>query len=116
MPRITRALARLLAAPPRLPPATNFVKRPSLSIASLPAPKPLLLARTSYLPLSTPAAWSSSPILAAVLQLRHGSRGTEYQPSQRKRKRKHGFLARKRSLGGRKILGRRLLKGRKQLA
>ncbi|KAG6857251.1 hypothetical protein H0H87_007084 [Tephrocybe sp. NHM501043] len=73
MPRIARALARLLAAPPRLPPAT-FVKRPSLSIASLPAPKPLLLSRPSYVPLSTPAAWSSSPILAAVLQLRHAAR------------------------------------------
>ncbi|KAF8070258.1 ribosomal protein L34, partial [Lyophyllum atratum] len=48
-------------------------------------------------------------------QLRHAQRGTEYQPSQRKRKRKHGFLARKRSLGGRKILGRRLNKGRKYL-
>ncbi|KAG6901163.1 hypothetical protein C0995_016298 [Termitomyces sp. Mi166 len=74
MPRISRALARLLAVPPR-PQPVSFIKRPSLSIPSLPVLKPLLLSRPSYLPLSIPAAWSSSPVLAAVLQLRHGSRG-----------------------------------------
>ncbi|KAF8348085.1 ribosomal protein L34, partial [Amanita rubescens] len=47
---------------------------------------------------------------------RNAQRGAEYQPSQRKRKRKHGFLARKKSLGGRKILSRRLAKGRKYLS
>ncbi|KAF8271505.1 ribosomal protein L34, partial [Lactarius quietus] len=51
-----------------------------------------------------------------VVQARHRSRGTEYQPSQRKRKRKHGFLARKRSVGGRKILERRKEKGRRHLS
>jgi large subunit ribosomal protein L34 len=50
-----------------------------------------------------------------VVHSRHQSRGTEYQPSQRKRKRKHGFLARKRSVGGRKILERRRTKGRAHL-
>ncbi|KAF9047261.1 ribosomal protein L34, partial [Panaeolus papilionaceus] len=49
-------------------------------------------------------------------QQRFAQRGTEYQPSQRKRKRKHGFLARKRSVGGRKILSRRMAKGRKYLS
>ncbi|EED78768.1 predicted protein, partial [Postia placenta Mad-698-R] len=59
---------------------------------------------------------TTSPILSVVQQVRFRSRGTEYQPSQRKRKRKHGFLARKRSVSGQKILVRRRAKGRRFLS
>ncbi|KAI0029212.1 ribosomal protein L34-domain-containing protein, partial [Vararia minispora EC-137] len=51
-----------------------------------------------------------SPIIQQVRAIHR-----TYQPSQRKRKRRHGFLARKRTVGGRKILARRKAKGRHYL-
>jgi large subunit ribosomal protein L34 len=76
----------------------------------LPSPHPMLLRPIP------PLCASPTPTFSPVMvHARHRSRGTEYQPSQRKRKRKHGFLARKRHVGGRKILERRRTKGRAHL-
>ncbi|KAG0261691.1 hypothetical protein BG011_000787 [Mortierella polycephala] len=56
------------------------------------------------------------PTVFGTSQARFVSYGREYQPSQRVRKRRHGFLARMKSRGGRRIIQNRLLKGRKYLS
>jgi len=57
---------------------------------------------------------SSHPSLANV-QIRCGPRRT-YNPSNRVRKRRHGFLVRLNTRNGRKILKRRRAKGRRDLS
>lgn len=59
-------------------------------------------------------AYVPGTVLGALAQARH-SHGDEYQPSQRIRKRRHGFLARMRSRSGRKVLARRRFKRRRSL-
>ncbi|TNY22248.1 hypothetical protein DMC30DRAFT_156078 [Rhodotorula diobovata] len=67
----------------------------------------------------------SSPVLSLLAaasprpeqhQVRTAVYGAEYQPSQVRRKRKHGFLVRKKSKAGRRTLARRWGKGRKFLS
>ena len=58
---------------------------------------------------------SSSNNLFNYSQVRCVTYGREYQPNTLKRKRSVGFLARLKSIGGRKILKRRMMKGRRYL-
>ncbi|KAL1965660.1 hypothetical protein VTN77DRAFT_5337 [Rasamsonia byssochlamydoides] len=80
----------------------------SLLIASSSSSFPLLR------PFSPAAAAQQTRSFSASASLA-GKRDT-YNPSRRVQKRRHGFLARLRSRGGRKILMRRRAKGRKWLS
>ncbi|KAJ7209509.1 ribosomal protein L34-domain-containing protein [Mycena pura] len=113
MPRIPRPLLQLLTHPPRLP--SIFALRPSFTSIAL-QNTPLRLSRPQFLPLFVPSVWTVSPVLASLQQLRYAKLGHEYQPSQRVRKRRHGFLSRKKSAAGKNILARRRAKGRKYLS
>lgn len=126
MPRLSFHVLKLLRQPAvsltRIP-TPNFIgvvpqqtvlqsprKFASSFTTLLPFPHPTLL-RSTPLPCASPTP-TYSPVM---VHARHRSRGTEYQPSQQKRKRKHGFLTRNRHVGGRKILARRRTKGRAHL-
>ncbi|TFK75282.1 hypothetical protein BDN72DRAFT_832138 [Pluteus cervinus] len=118
MPRIPRSLLQTLARPLSLAQiclptssSASFSAFRSAIQSTTPFPAPCTLARAPF-----PHNTGPSLLLGSLLQSRNAQRGAEYQPSQRKRKRKHGFLARKRSLGGRKILIRRMTKGRRHLS
>ncbi|KAK7472901.1 hypothetical protein VKT23_001008 [Stygiomarasmius scandens] len=115
MPRLPPSLAQLLLRPPRLPTAQS-----ALSVALRPAQRlsefTHQFARPAISSLVPKNAFVSPILRSLQPQVRFTTYGSEYQPSQRKRKRRHGFLARKRSKGGRKILARRLNKGRKYLS
>ena len=127
MPRISFAqMFRLIARPPPL----TVQKTASQVVSPLSIRRPTGLNnlalnfrphRPTFSPLSfAQPSWGNCalfPLTSGPLQqTRHAARGTEYQPSQRVRKRRHGFLARKRSVSGRKILVRRMAKGRKYLS
>nr|XP_031859178.1 ribosomal protein L34 [Kwoniella shandongensis]KAA5526250.1 ribosomal protein L34 [Kwoniella shandongensis] len=131
MPRLPRtAFLRSLPLPPlqprlALPSVSRTTLTPSTftsSFASLrlsPLNSSLITSslRPSISNLPTHILSSSSTSQIQLGGVRGAAMGTFYQPSQRKRKNKHGFLARLRGgKNARKMLSRRLLKGRKNLS
>ncbi|KXS21112.1 hypothetical protein M427DRAFT_51389 [Gonapodya prolifera JEL478] len=135
---LSRALsvATSVSLPPVLP-QSSFQSTPSTSrsfltstlshrlalrSSSSPSPSfvPFLSPRTplAHLPSTStsPTPIFPSPTPHALAQIRCNTRGNTYQPNNLKRKRTFGFLRRKRTVGGRKILLRRSMKGRKYLS
>ncbi|PYI06593.1 hypothetical protein BO78DRAFT_397066 [Aspergillus sclerotiicarbonarius CBS 121057] len=98
-----RALSSTTLSSLRVPSQQQYIPSQSLTSSTI---RPLLTAN----PFTTQQtrSFSASASLA-------GKRAT-YNPSRRVQKRRHGFLARLRSRGGRKILMRRRAKGRKSLS
>ncbi|KAK0212993.1 ribosomal protein L34-domain-containing protein [Desarmillaria ectypa] len=111
MPRVPPGLLQLLTRPPSLSAVLSLTRPRSFQHQNAPI---ISVVRTS--PFLAQSFAHPSPILGSLQQLRFAQMGTEYQPSQRKRKRRHGFLARLKSRGGRKILARRRAKHRKYLS
>ena len=95
------ALASLSLSNPTSPPP---------SAPDLPPPYPSSSPSTGVVP--QPAIDCPATISSLVPLLCH----LTYKPNVLKRKRTHGFLARKEAKGGRKVLARRWIKGRKRLA
>ncbi|XP_075393890.1 large ribosomal subunit protein bL34m [Tenrec ecaudatus] len=62
--------------------------------------------------LGPPGAWG----LPTLQPARGKARGNEYQPSNIKRKHKHGWIRRLRTAAGVQVILRRMLKGRKSLS
>jgi large subunit ribosomal protein L34 len=95
-----------------LRPSLTPLRRPALTSF---APSPTTSVTGGAADLVSQSAVSTHPALSG-LQLRFGPRNTMNGHTRLVQKRRHGFLYRMRSRTGRKIILRRRLKGRKQLA
>lgn len=74
-----------------------------------------------FINITLPILFSISSLFGAIFggskeQVRFVTYGQEFQPSRRRQKRKHGYLHRKSTPSGRKILARRIAKGRSTLS
>ncbi|QUC22444.1 uncharacterized protein UV8b_06685 [Ustilaginoidea virens] len=121
--RLVRPLLRTAVSSPRpfttlapLRPSLTPLRRRNGALASFtPSAPDTAAGAAETADLVSRSAVSSHPALAG-LQLRFGPRNTMNGHTRLVQKRRHGFLHRTRSRSGRRILLRRRLKGRRQLA
>ncbi|GAC72352.1 mitochondrial ribosomal protein L34 [Moesziomyces antarcticus T-34] len=123
MPRISpfRALVRLPTVAPTTRTLAAPIRTPALR-ANTTTYSPLLARLAPRTPLTAPpsvlalVAAQTPAVAASAAQTRCVTYGSEYQPSQRIRKRRHGFLARNKTKNGRKTLMRRRFRGKAKLS
>jgi large subunit ribosomal protein L34 len=75
-------------------------------------PSPVFLYKHEFIDLQPAFRLSTTPDLSLS---RSSAMSLTYNPSKRVRKRRHGFRARNKSVGGKKVLARRRSKGRKRI-
>lgn len=105
-----RMIPAVESAPARSATSSVYTRTPMTVAWRAPIPSSPILSMTR------PMLWNANvgarPSQIPLGGVRFTTYGSEYQPSQRKRKRKHGFLARLKSRTGKKILIRRRAKGK----
>ncbi|SPO25179.1 related to 50S ribosomal protein L34 [Ustilago trichophora] len=112
----TRILT-LTRTPSSNPPTRSFT-RTSTPITSLlsSSRSPILSLLSSSTTSTTAVAANTAATNPLGQQVRCVTYGSEYQPSQRIRKRRHGFLARIKTRNGRKTIMRRKFRGKAKLS
>ncbi|SPO32155.1 related to 50S ribosomal protein L34 [Ustilago trichophora] len=89
----------------------TFTRIPTSTISSL-----LSTTRSPILSLLSSSSVAANTPSPSGQQVRCVTYGSEYQPSQRIRKRRHGFLARIKTRNGRKTIMRRKFRGKAKLS
>ena len=114
--QLTRFRRRTFTTLSPLRPSLTPLRRPSAFTSFTPAPTPATSTGAAIADVVPTGAVSSHPSLAGALQMRFDPRNTMNGHTRLVQKRRHGFLYRMKTKTGRRILLRRRLKGRRNVA